>query len=332
MDAANGFASPLAEEISHFIDRKRVLGRRYETEAGALRLFDRYLVERRVGAIDGITPQVIDEFLSSRPRSRPRSFNHLLGVVRRLFASLVARGTVQRSPVRSPKRRNGSPRTPFIFTPEQARRLLTLAAELPDFPGAGRRGPTFHAVFAIMYALGLRVSEVCRLNAGDVDRRQHVLVIHDTKFGKDRLVPFGPRVGEMLDRYLVLRQAGDRESGSSAPLFALSSGRRLRRHRIGNVFRKLRCKLGLDMPAGAPPPRVHDLRHSFAVRTLLRWYRTGTDPASRLLHLSTFLGHVQPESTAVYLTITAELLAEAGTRFETFASPLVVPVVTETRR
>jgi hypothetical protein len=73
---------------------------------------------------------------------------------------------------------------------------------------------------------------------------------------------------------------------------------------------------------------VHDLRHSFAVGTLLRWYRTGIDPARRLLHLSTFLGHVQPESTAVYLTITADLLAAAGSRFEAFAHPLV----TETHR
>ena len=68
------------------------------------------------------------------------------------------------------------------------------------------------------------------------------------------------------------------------------------------------------------------MRHSFAVGTLLRWYRAGVDPAQRLLHLSTFLGHVQPESTAIYLTITAELLAEAGGRFETFARPLVTAV------
>ena len=69
-------------------------------------------------------------------------------------------------------------------------------------------------------------------------------------------------------------------------------------------------------------PRVHDLRHSFAVGTLLRWYREGADPAARLLHLSTFLGHVDPASTAVYLTITADLLQAAGERFERFAAPL----------
>ena len=72
----------------------------------------------------------------------------------------------------------------------------------------------------------------------------------------------------------------------------------------------------------AKRPRIHDLRHSFAVGTLLRWYREGADPAARLLHLSTFLGHVDPSSTAVYLTITADLLQAAGERFERLAAPL----------
>jgi integrase len=203
--------------------------------------------------------------------------------------------------------------------------LLDKAVRLPDAPGTELRGPTFHAIFATLYGLGLRVGEVCRLNVGDVDRRQALLVIRDTKFGKDRLVPFGPRMGKMLDHYLAQRRARNRLMDDE-PLFSIRAGGRLRRQRIGSVFRKLLPGLGLDLPPEASPPRVHDLRHSFAVRTLLRWYRTGGDPAQLLLHLSTFLGHVQPESTAVYLTITAELLAQAGGRFEAFAHPLVTEV------
>ena len=79
--------------------------------------------------------------------------------------------------------------------------------------------------------------------------------------------------------------------------------------------------LGLHVPPGTASPRAHDLRHSFAVGTLLRWYRAGLDPAARLLPLSTFLGHVDPASTAVYLTITQELLQEANHRFEEYARP-----------
>ena len=79
--------------------------------------------------------------------------------------------------------------------------------------------------------------------------------------------------------------------------------------------------LELPVPDGVSPPRLHDLRHSFAVGCLLRWYRDGLDPQVRLCQLSTFMGHVEPRSTAVYLTITPALLAEASRRFEAFAAP-----------
>jgi site-specific recombinase XerD len=323
---APGFASPLAAGIAQFIAHKRVLGRRYETETYALRLFDRHLLAQRITTLDAITPAVIEVFLAARPRTRPRSYNHLLGVLRRLFRWLVARGHVARSPVLCPLRRASSIRTPFIFAPESARRLLELAACLPDAAGVTLRGPTYHAIFAVLYSLGLRVGEVCRLEIADLDRPRRLLVIRDTKFGKDRLVPFGPRIGATLDCYLAARQVLDRHLADHAPLFASRAGGRLSRQQIGSVFRGLLPALGLTLPSGTAPPHLHDLRHTFAVRTLLRWYRAGIDPAQRLLHLSTFLGHVQPESTAVYLTITSDLLGEAGQRFEAFARPFIEAV------
>jgi site-specific recombinase XerD len=323
---AQEYASSLADGIAQFVAHKRVLGRRYETETYALRLFDRHLVAQGITTLDAVTPEVIEAFLAARPRSRPRSYNHLLGVLRRLFRWLVVRGHVARSPVLCPTRRASITRTPFILAPESARRLLELAAGLPDAPVASLRGPTYHAIFALLYGLGLRVGEVCRLDLADVDRPRQLLVIRDTKFGKDRLVPFGPRLGSTLERYLTARRARDRHLAGTAPLFVGRAGGRLGRQQIGRVFRGLLPALGLTVPPGTSPPHLHDLRHSFAVLTLLRWYRAGIDPAQRLLHLSTFLGHVQPESTAVYLTITSDLLNEAGQRFEVFARPLVQEV------
>jgi len=324
--AVPALSSPFADAIIQFIEHKRVLGRRYDTEMLALRLFDRYLVEQRIGAIADLTPDMVEAFLLSRPRRRPRSFNHLLGVMRRFFTWLVSRGHIPRSPVHTPTRRAGAPRIPFILSPDHVRGLLGWAARLREVPGTTLRGPTYYTGFAVLYALGLRVGEVCRLTVSDVDRRRSLLVIRDTKFGKDRLVPFGPRLGETLDRYLRLRRASDPHLRNDAPLFTIWSGLPLTRQAFGTVFRDILPHLKLVIPTDASRPRVHDLRHSFAVGTLLRWYRSGADPAARLLHLSTFLGHVQPESTAVYLTITADLLAEAGGRFEALARPLVTAV------
>jgi hypothetical protein len=128
------FASPLADGITQFVEHKRVLGRRYETEAGALHLFDRYLIEQGIASPEAVTPAVIQAFLVARPRSRPRSYNHLRGVLHRLFRWLIARGHVAKSPVLCTNRRASSVRTPFILAPPSARRLLELAAALLEQP------------------------------------------------------------------------------------------------------------------------------------------------------------------------------------------------------
>ncbi len=126
------FESILADGIHRFLIHKRALGRRFDVEEKTLRLFDRFLVVRGISRPEGITSDVIDSFLASRPRHRPRSFNHLLGTVRRLFDWLVVHRLAATSPVRAQPRRQTSQRVPFIFDRAGARRLLEHAAGLPD--------------------------------------------------------------------------------------------------------------------------------------------------------------------------------------------------------
>jgi len=315
----HGFKSVLATMMERYLAAKRALGCRFVSEEKELRLFDRFLVRRRLTRIRAVTPAIVEMFLASRSRNRPRSFNHMLGVLRRLFGWMVAQGKLRRSPLRQRPRRETSHRVPFIFDPAEARRLLDVASALPSIPSVPLRGPTYHLIFALLYALGIRVGEVSRLLRRDVDLTRQLLIVRDTKFGKSRLVPFGPRVGALLARYLELRYAATDCSPDSA-LFCFRQGRTIHPCTISQTFHALVPRLRLPVRAGVGLPRVHDLRHSFAVRALLRWYREGADPQAHLLHLSTFLGHVSPSSTAVYLTITHELLDEAGERFERFAS------------
>jgi integrase len=131
----------------------------------------------------------------------------------------------------------------------------------------------------------------------------------------------------MLRSFLDKKFAATAACSPASLLFSFdASGKRISTNTIRNVFReKLLPQLGIALPMGTTTPRVHDLRHSFAVGTLLRWYRAGIRPAERLERLSTFLGHVRPQSTAVYLTVTAELLAEANERFRCFAAPALLP-------
>ena len=317
----SGFQSSLAAAIRQFLDHKRALARKFVVEEKALRLLDRYLVEHDVRAPKQITPDLLDAFLASRPRKTPRSYNHLLGTVARLFNWLVGQGLLERSPLRAKPRRQTTQRIPFLFDQTMARRLLELAGGLPDNPRAPMRGLTYRTIFALLYGLGLRVGEAARLRLGDVDWERQLLVIRLTKFSKSRLVPFGPRIGALLRQYQEAREQRLGCLPADAPLFSFVRGHGLNPSTISQVFHCLVPRLSLHVPPGTAPPRAHDLRHSFAVGTLLRWYRAGLDPAARRLPLSTFLGHVDPASTAVYLTITQDLLQEANRRFEEFARP-----------
>jgi site-specific recombinase XerD len=317
------FQSPLAAAIRQFLDHKRALARRFAVEEKTLRLLDRYLVEQKIQELNQITPELLDAFLASRPRTTPRSYNHLLGTVARRFDWLVGQGLLERSPRRAKPRRQTTQRIPFRFDRTTAGQLLELAGGLPDNPRAPLRGRTDRTIFALMYGLGLRVGEAARLCLGDVDWERQLLVIRMTKFSKSRLVPFGPRIAGLLRQDV---EADGQRWGSrspEAPLVSFGRGRGLNPVSISPVFHRLVSRLGLAVPPGTAPPRAQDLRHSFAVGTLLRWYRAGLDPAARRLRLSTFLGHVDPASTAVYLTITRELLQEANRRFEEYARPAV---------
>ena len=315
--------SPLTDGIEAFLTHKRSLGRRYDTEEKVLRLFDRYLVEQRINALEQINPEVLDAFLASRSHRAPRSYNHLLGCVRRFLDWLVLHEHIAASPLEAWPRRSVGARRPFLFDKLQARRLLDTAARLPDTPNARSRGPTYQIVFALLYGLGLRVSEAVRLRRQDLNFEKRLLVIRKTKFGKSRLVPFGPRLGERLQHYINARELrfGFLHHDHAIFSFAKDPRQAIYPTTVSWTFRKLVLELDFKVPAGVAPPHLHCLRHSFAVGVLLRWYRTGIDPSDRMLHLSTLLGHVSPASTAVYLTITNELLRTASERFEQFAAP-----------
>jgi integrase len=319
--SARAFQSFLGPDIAQFLAHKRSLGRRYDVEEKTLALLDVYLLNNKIGNLAEITPAVVDEFLLSRPRSRPRSYNHLRCTLERLFSYLVDQGKLSTTPLRSPPRRVRYQRTPFIFDADTARRLLALAKTLQDKGGTLDRGSTYFVLFAILYGLGLRVGEACRLRIKDVDLDRQLLVIRETKFYKSRLVPFGPKLGAVLARHRRQRQAALAGAPlDEEPLFSLRAGRPINPCTVSQVFHALAPRLQLEIPPGVSPPRLHDLRHSFAVGALTRWYRQGLDPTTKLLALSTFLGHADVNSTALYLTTTPELLEQASRRFQAFAA------------
>ncbi len=173
-------------------------------------------------------------------------------------------------------------------------------------------------MIGLLASCGLRIGEACRLDRDDVDLDEGVLTVRGAKFGKTRIVPVHSTTLGALRIYTGRRDQLCPHPVSAA-FFVNSRGARLDAHNTSHTFTQLLRGAGIVVPPGVRRPRLHDLRHTFTVATLLAWYGDGGDVAARLPLLSTYLGHVDPKSTYWYLQATPELLAAAADRLETAA-------------
>lgn len=209
-------------------------------------------------------------------------------------------------------------RAPVLVEPEQIGRMLALATHLTPTPGSPLRPAVMRLAIVLLYTAGLRRGELLRLTLDDVDPRTGVLRVRESKFHKSRLVPLSPDARAELHRYQDQRLAPPFDTRPASPLLCNYRRGRLRPY----TGTGLRCAIhGLFDAAGVcgvdgQRPRIHDLRHSFALQALIRWYREGVDVQSRLPHLALYMGHVSIVSTAYYLRWVPSLAALASERFE----------------
>lgn len=199
---------------------------------------------------------------------------------------------------------------PYIYTAEQIQALLRAAAQLrPEL-----RAATYRTLIGLMACTGIRTGEALALDLASLDQHENTLTVRG-KYDKIRLLPLHPSVTEALTGYLHLR---DRLLPAAAcpALLISSAGTRLRPSNVHQTFRGLREQAGLTQASSSCRPRLHDLRHGFAVATMLDAYRRGDDPGVVLPLLATWLGHTEPRDTYWYLTGTAELLEAAAQRLD----------------
>jgi integrase len=199
---------------------------------------------------------------------------------------------------------------PYIFTGREVAALMTAAGQhrwhLPAV--------TYPALFGLIAATGMRLGEAVRLDDADADLDEAMITIRDSKYGKSRRIPVDATVTAALRDYLDKRRVL-RPAPKAPALFLSAYGTRLITHHANAEFRRITAATGIGANA-VNPPRIHDLRHSMAVRTLAGWYRDGGDVAARMPLLSAYLGHVSPVSTYWYLHSVPELLALAAQRLE----------------
>lgn len=319
MSAKRPFRSRFAADFAGYLALKRALGRKLVGAERVLRHLDAFLVWRFPRAHD-LSVSILEAWMADSPGLLPVSRAARLYVVRQFC--LYRRRTLPLAFV--PDRRQHRtlwpthvPRhVPVIFTKEQIRALLRAALELPASPRSPDRPRTIFALLLLLYTAGLRLSEVVGLRVKDVDFAAGTLLIRETKFFKTRLVPIARDVTRKLRE---LTTAGGPEV-PDAPLFR-HGGRPYSVGTVGAIGCQLLRACGLKPARGRGGARLHDLRHTFAVHRLARWYAEGADVQARLPALATYMGHKDIASTQYYLTITAEILHHAGRRFERACAP-----------
>lgn len=299
----------LGELLGQYLDVRRALGYKLE-RAG--RLLPGFVAFVHQAGAPFITTDLALAWATHSPRGAPSWAAARLGVVRG-FAEYVhavdSRTEIPPATLLPHRHPRG---TPYLYSDADVRRLMDAAsASLAPFKGA-----TYRTLLGVLASTGLRVGEALALDDSDGDLTTGVLRLRHAKFGKTRQVPLHPSTGAALTAYRRLRDRTFRHPRSPS-FFVSRAGTRLHYKNVHVAFLRLVRAAGL---ADQRPrrPRLHDLRHSFTVHTLLDWYRAGIDAEAKLPWLSTYLGHVSPSSTYWYLTATPELVTVAHHRLERF--------------
>jgi len=306
------FGSFLGAAMWDHVVLMRSVGHRYNTEEAGLLRFDRFLQGRPdlAGQPIGV---LVRDWSNTDPTPQHSWRCNQIG---RVLSKALHRteSTIEIIPFDGDLERRARQlhRRPYIYNEEEVWRLLETARSFPS-PRASLRPLTLYTMLALSYCAGLRLGEVVHLNIGDVHLNDETIEIRDGKFFKSRRLPLSSSVMAALKYYLDARQQAGAPSEPSSGLFwQQRTAGRYSYVAAGQLLRRVLRRAGFKTRTGA---RVHDLRHAFVVNRMLAWYREGVNPQPLLPYLATYLGHKDINSTLVYLTITQELLQQAGERF-----------------
>lgn len=302
----------LQEALERYLALRRSLGFKLRDHASALPKFIAFLEATRA---EFITTELALEWAQEPRQATPAHHARRLCMVRGFARYLQA--SDPRTEVPPEGLLPGRPQRaqPYIYSNEEVLDLIREASRLQ--PSGGLRPDTYSTMFGLLAVTGMRVSEVMALDRADVDLRQGVLTVRKSKFNRTRLLPLHHSTQRKLQAYARRR---DRMAPvrTSEGFFISDRGVRLKPWMVGHTFVRISQAIGLRKETDRYGPRLHDLRHTFAVRTLTNWYREGINPEQRLPLLAAYLGHVKVSDTYWYLSAVPELLGALSNRLDTF--------------
>lgn len=308
----------LAKALGEYLTLRRALGYKLRQMAQVLPQFVRFVESE--GATS-ITTELALRWAQEDPAASSVTHSDRLGMVRRFAAWRSATDPRTEVPPECLLLRRYQRPTPYIYSQAEIESIVLSAASLPS--KRGLRGLTCSTLFGLLAVTGMRIGEAVALDRDDVNLETGILAIREGKLGKSRFVPIHPTTGYALEDYSKKKDAI--LPALQTPAFFVSErGGRMSAFSAGDNFVKVSRMIGLRPPAvgGARGrgPRLHDLRHRFAVSTLIHWYRSGADVDREMPKLATYLGHKGPEQVYWYLQAVPELLELATERSRRTAS------------
>jgi integrase/recombinase XerD len=310
--------SPLSELMGKFILEKQACGYRYKREGQELLRLDRFLCKIGLKSLE-LPRDIVDKWTSKRDYEKPS--NQKLRIIRiRQFALYLCRQGIDAYVPETTKANVKCIKfIPYIFTRQQINNMLQAADSTPSDSRSPMRHLIMPEVFRLLYCCGLRVSEVVRLKFSDVNLAPGILSILETKFNKDRLVPLAPTMAVRLRKYVSILGEGD----ASSIFFPKVDGTPYSKGTVYYFFRQQLWKCNIPHGGRGKGPRLHDLRHAFAVHRLESWYRQGADLGVKLPLLATYMGHKNLISTQWYLHLTPEIFPDIVKQLEQFAGHVI---------
>ena len=299
----------LLDQVEEYVAYRRGLGFELQTQRRMLLDFARYA--EGVGHQDPLTTDLAVQWALGSSSTDPAYAAQRLSAVRLFARHLAIAEPRTEVPPLGLLDGAASRKPPHIYSDAEIAALLDQARLL--YPRDGLCPRTYVTCFSLLASTGLRLSEACRLASSDVDLAQGLITIRESKFHKSRLVPLHPTTARALTQYKTYRGASP--SGS---FFRTDRAAALQTKAVQKTFSRLRDRLGWSSLGRARRPRIHDLRHTFTVRRLQRWYEEGADIDRKILALATYLGHSKVTHTYWYLSAVPELMAIPSQRFEHF--------------
>jgi integrase len=307
----SAFTSKLGPQFSAFVEHKQRLGHKYRSAIEVLRGFDRF-VAKLPPSDAALTENVVRAYVATRPTA---SRSNTLTVLRQLGRFLAAEdSSVFVAPPKflSVRRRSAPAR---VLTLAEVRLFLDSTELLDATAGSPHRDLSHAMALRTLLMTGLRLEELRTLRDADVDLDANVIVVRDGKFGKARYVPLSSEFAKRLRAYRAsLHERVEHRLISDAFFPGPNGHKAISAPSLYDTFRTAIAMAGIKHGGRGAGPRLHDLRHTFAVLRLLSWYRQGEDLYAKLPLLATYLGHVGVGSTQVYLHMTQDLVGEVTRR------------------